>query len=30
MHSSFEIAPFGDETRVHTFTGVLALLYAPS
>lgn len=30
MHSSFEIAPFGDRARVHTFTGVLGLLYAPS
>lgn len=30
MHSSFEIGPFGDRTQVHSFTGVLALLYAPS
>jgi small ligand-binding sensory domain FIST len=30
MHSSFEIAPFAGHACVHTFTGVLGLLYAPS
>jgi small ligand-binding sensory domain FIST len=30
IRSSFEIAPFDGRTRVHTYTGVLALIYAPS
>ncbi len=30
MHSSFEIGPASGRARLHTYTGVLALLYAPS
>ena len=30
MRSSFEIAPFGDRPRTHVYTGVFALLFAPS
>jgi len=30
LFSSFEIAPFDDVPRVHLYTGVLAILYAPS
>ena len=30
MHSSFELAPWGDRTRVHLFTAVSAVFFRPS
>ena len=30
MHSSFELGPFVDHTRIQTFSGAVGILYAPS